>query len=314
MDGDLYDEFGNYIGPDLESDSDDDQSVYGQDNRDADEDAMEDDDDGDAEPEVAPMSVVLHEDKRYYPQAIEVYGPDVETVVQEEDAQALDKPLIEPVKHKNFQTHPGTINNETTIPMRYTDTLFVEQERGVSIKSMPVTLLLKNIKGKSHLLNIMDTPGHVNFSAVLFIDAAEGIMLNTERLLRHAIQERVPLTICVNKIDRLMLELKLPPADAYYKLRHIVDELNAMSFAAMYASAHPGASALRAGDLAAWLWGDVYFNAKTRRFTKKQPHASAQRSFVEFILEPLYKIFAQVMISLQLTRRVRGETVMSTLD
>lgn len=62
------------------------------------------------------------------------------------------------------QTHPGTINNETTIPMRYTDTLFVEQERGVSIKSMPVTLLLKDIKGKSHLLNIMDTPGHVNFS------------------------------------------------------------------------------------------------------------------------------------------------------
>lgn len=62
------------------------------------------------------------------------------------------------------QTHPGTINNETTIPIRYTDTLFVEQERGVSIKSMPVTLLLKDIKGKSHLLNIMDTPGHVNFS------------------------------------------------------------------------------------------------------------------------------------------------------
>lgn len=65
MDGDLYDEFGNYIGPDLESDSDDDQSVYGQDNRDADEDAMEEDEDADAEPEAAPMSVVLHEDKRY---------------------------------------------------------------------------------------------------------------------------------------------------------------------------------------------------------------------------------------------------------
>ncbi|KAM3957003.1 116 kDa U5 small nuclear ribonucleoprotein component [Aphomia sociella] len=393
MDGDLYDEFGNYIGPDLESDSDDEQSVYGQDNRDADEDAMEEDEDADAEPETAPMSVVLHEDKRYYPQAVEVYGPDVETVVQEEDTQALDKPLVEPVKHKKFQvqeqqlpetkydmeyladmldntnlmrnitlmghlhngktsfvdclirqTHPGTINNDTTIPMRYTDTLFVEQERGVSIKSMPVTLLLKDIKGKSHLLNIMDTPGHVNFSdevtaalrisdgAVLFVDAAEGIMLNTERLLRHAVQERVPLTICINKIDRLMLELKLPPADAYYKLRHIIDELNSMlethqpqdnpdepatifspllgnvcfasslydvcftleSFAAMYASAQQG-PALRPRDMASWLWGDVYFNAKTRRFTKKQPHASAQRSFVEFILEPLYKIFAQVV-------------------
>lgn len=65
------------------------------------------------------------------------------------------------------------------------------------------------------------------------------------------------------------------------------------SFASMYAAAHPGVG-LRAPDMAAWLWGDVYFNAKTRRFTKKQPHASAQRSFVEFILEPLYKIFAQV--------------------
>lgn len=71
------------------------------------------------------------------------------------------------------------------------------------------------------------------------------------------------------------------------------------SFAAMYAGARAGAAAgLRASELAAWLWGDVYFNAKTRRFTKKQPHASAQRSFVEFILEPLYKIFAQVKISL----------------
>lgn len=66
MDGDLYDEFGNYIGPDLESDSDDEQSVYGQgDNRDADEDAMEEDEDAEGEPEAAPMSVVLHEDKRY---------------------------------------------------------------------------------------------------------------------------------------------------------------------------------------------------------------------------------------------------------
>lgn len=49
------------------------------------------------------MAVVLHEDKRYYPTAMEVYGPDVETIVHEEDTQALDKPLIEPVKKKKFQ-------------------------------------------------------------------------------------------------------------------------------------------------------------------------------------------------------------------
>ena len=53
-------------------------------------------------------------------------------------------------------------------------------------------------------------------------------MLNTERLLKHALQEKLAVTVCINKIDRLMLELKLPPQDAYYKLRHIVEELNGL--------------------------------------------------------------------------------------
>lgn len=49
------------------------------------------------------MAVVLHEDKRYYPSSAEVFGPDVETIVQEEDTQALTVPLIAPLKHKKFQ-------------------------------------------------------------------------------------------------------------------------------------------------------------------------------------------------------------------
>lgn len=53
--------------------------------------------------EPAPLAVVLHEDKNYYPSALQVFGPEVETIVQEEDTQALDKPLIEPVKRKKFQ-------------------------------------------------------------------------------------------------------------------------------------------------------------------------------------------------------------------
>lgn len=116
MDSDLYDEFGNYIGPDLDSDDDDDHSVYGQsDQLDADDEdaanaaaaaAAAGLDDDDAEPmddDKTARAVVLHEDKRYYPTALEVYGPDVETIVQEEDAQPLDKPLIEPVKKMKFQ-------------------------------------------------------------------------------------------------------------------------------------------------------------------------------------------------------------------
>ena len=54
------------------------------------------------------------------------------------------------------------------------------------------------------------------------------VMLNTERLIKHAVQERLAVTVCINKIDRLVLELKLPPTDAYYKLRNIIEEVNSL--------------------------------------------------------------------------------------
>lgn len=56
------------------------------------------------------------------------------------------------------QTHPIYQDNEEK-NLRYTDTLFTEQERGCSIKSIPVTLLLQDVKNKSYLMNIFDTPG-----------------------------------------------------------------------------------------------------------------------------------------------------------
>lgn len=60
--------------------------------------------------ESASMSaVVLHEDKKYYPTAREVYGPDVETVVQEEDTQPLTEPIIKPIKKKKFMVKTFTL-------------------------------------------------------------------------------------------------------------------------------------------------------------------------------------------------------------
>nr|XP_061805606.1 116 kDa U5 small nuclear ribonucleoprotein component isoform X2 [Nerophis lumbriciformis] len=375
METDLYDEFGNYIGPELDSDDDDENDLDAED-RDADEGEEDDDDEqADADDDVPGMEVVLHEDKKYYPTAEEVYGPEVETIVQEEDTQPLTEPIIKPVRHKQFtlmeqelpttvydmefladlmdstelirnvtlcghlhhgKTHPE-IRKRDDIDLRYTDILFTEQERGVGIKSTPVTMVLPDSRGKSYLLNIMDTPGHVNFSdevtssirisdgVVLFIDAAEGVMLNTERLIKHAVQERMAITICINKVDRLIVELKLPPTDAYYKLRHIVDEVNGLlntystdenlvvspllgnvcfassqysicftlgSFAKIYADTYGD---INYTEFSKRLWGDIYFNPKTRKFTKKAPTSNSQRSFVEFVLEPLYKILSQVV-------------------
>lgn len=386
MDQDLYDEFGNYIGPELDSDDDDEEDSDDEREEHADREYGDDDDEMEQDDDHNEMQVVLHEDKKYYPTAEEVYGPEVETIVQEEDNQPLTEPIIAPVKKKKFamteqdlpatsynmefladlmdtpelirnvtlcghlhhgktsfvdclieQTHPEIYSSDDK-DIRYTDTLFTEQERGVSIKASPVTLVLPDSRNKSYLMNLFDTPGHVNFSdevtaafrisdgVVIFIDAAEGIMLNTERLLKHAIQEKLPVTICLNKIDRLMLELKLPPTDAYYKLRHTLEEVNSLlsvysedetgvtvspllgnvcfassyyrfcftlgSFAKIYSDSFGG---INDKEFARRLWGDIYFNSKTRKFTKKPPLSSSQRSFVEFVLEPMYKIFAQVV-------------------
>jgi U5 small nuclear ribonucleoprotein component len=63
---------------------------------------------------------------------------------------------------------------------------------------------------------------------LLVVDAAEGVMLGTEKAIKQALAEGLAITLLVNKVDRLILELKLPPTDAYFKLRHTIDEVNAL--------------------------------------------------------------------------------------
>lgn len=101
-----------------------------------------------------------------------------------------------------------------------------------------MSLVLPDFRDKSYLLNIFDTPGHPNFSdevtcalrmcdgVVLVVDALEGVMLNTERIIRYCVKEKIAISIFINKIDRLVIEIKMLPADAYLKLRHTLEEIN----------------------------------------------------------------------------------------
>ena len=110
----LYDEFGNYIGPELESDDDSEDSEDANDFEDQDMangagEGVDDDADEMALAEIEAVdggqstAIVLHEDKKYYPTASEVYGPEVETLIQEEDAQPLTEPIVAPVRKNKFQ-------------------------------------------------------------------------------------------------------------------------------------------------------------------------------------------------------------------
>lgn len=232
------------------------------------------------------------------------------------------------------KTHPDFRQTNPTKPIRFTDPLFAEQQRGISIKASPLSIVHQNLKGKSYLLNILDTPGHVNFSdevtasirlcdgVVLFVDAADGVLLNTERLLQHSLREGLTVTLCINKIDRLIFELRLPPSDAYHKLKRIIDEVNTLieaenrdhpllspllgnvcfassqysvcfsvkSFAKLYLERNKCKS-ISINQFASKLWGNYYLDTKTSRFLPKPTSKESQRSFVEFILEPLYKFF-----------------------
>eukprot|EP00493_Phyllostaurus_siculus_P026111 UN26456 len=122
--------------------------------------------------------------------------------------------------------------------LRYLDKRLDEQSRGLSIKATPISLVLQNLADKSFLVNIMDCPGHVNFSdemtagmrladgVIILVDAVEGIMLNTERAIRHAVRHGIPICLAINKIDRLILELRLLPEDCYLKMNHTINEVN----------------------------------------------------------------------------------------
>jgi 116 kDa U5 small nuclear ribonucleoprotein component len=127
--------------------------------------------------------------------------------------------------------------NNCTLP-RYTDTLQTEQVRQMSLVSTPLTTLLPDSRGKTYCVTLVDCPGHVNFhdetvaalrivdGAVLVLDVVEGIMMHTEMAVRQAISEGLPIVVVISKMDRMLVELKLPPRDAYFKLQHLLDEVN----------------------------------------------------------------------------------------
>lgn len=411
---DLYDEFGNYVGPD-DSDSDSDSlqlpervavskpdgSGQGQKESDQLEKqhglglAVANQDDALPGKNVGSTAVVLAEDKQYYPSAEEVFGPNTEVLVEEEDAQPLSEPIIAPIVelssglHENSNTipsakysrayltaavlpTPGLIRNialvghlhhgktsfadmlfetshempwskldDRSLPVRYMNTRRDEQSLNISLKTTASTFLLQNSTEKSYGFNLLDTPGHVNFmdesiaamsmadGVVLLIDVAEGIMMGTELLMKKAALMRLDIVLVISKLDRLPLELRLPPADAYHKIRHIVDSANDIiepygvlelspavgnvafasskehvcftleQFARAYIASNGGPRRfpLTASQLAARFWGDKYYDPETRRFSSKIPGGNMRRTFVEFVLEPFYKLHTAVVSS-----------------
>ncbi|KAI9512466.1 P-loop containing nucleoside triphosphate hydrolase protein [Russula earlei] len=133
--------------------------------------------------------------------------------------------------------------------IRYMDSREDEQERGITMESSAVSLRFKVLdkstdggggSPRTYVINMIDTPGHVDFAgevstasrlvdgALVLVDVVEGVSSQTVSVLRQAWTDRLRPILVINKLDRLVTELKQTPTEAYHHLSQLVEQANAV--------------------------------------------------------------------------------------
>ncbi len=137
----------------------------------------------------------------------------------------------------NLLAGAGMISEELAGKQLYLDFDEQEKERGITINAANVSMV-HEYKGEEYLINLIDTPGHVDFGGdvtramravdgvIVVVDAVEGVMPQTETVLRQALRENVKPVLFVNKVDRLIRELELTPEQMQEKLMKVIYEVN----------------------------------------------------------------------------------------
>ncbi len=131
----------------------------------------------------------------------------------------------------------GMMRMEQAGTRRMTDTTEEEQQRGITIQNTGVSMV-HNVGGNDYLINLIDTPGHVDFGgevtralravdgALVVVCAVEGAMPQTETVLKQALKERVKPVLFINKVDRLLKELKLNPQQMQERFVKMINKVN----------------------------------------------------------------------------------------
>lgn len=198
-----------------------------------------------------------------------------------------------------------------------------EKDRGITIKAMGATINFDHA-GETYKLNLVDSPGHVQFggevscalritdASLVIIDAVEGVQVQTETVLRQAIQEKIKPVLVINKIDRLFSELQEDPNRMYIRFEEQIKQIN--SLIATYSNNDPS---LQLDPLngsvifssAYYGWGfslndfakfystknggeaDRYIKMLWGRIDKR----SGNPAFCQLVMDPIYKIYTSIM-------------------
>ncbi|EXJ78845.1 elongation factor 2 [Capronia coronata CBS 617.96] len=143
----------------------------------------------------------------------------------------------------------GIISPKMAGKIRYLDSRPDEQIRGITMESSAISLYFSMMrrqqenaepKKEEYLINLIDSPGHIDFSsevstasrlcdaAIVLVDAVEGVCSQTVTVLRQVWIEKLKPLLVINKIDRLITELKMSPAEAYLHLERVLEGVNAV--------------------------------------------------------------------------------------
>lgn len=137
----------------------------------------------------------------------------------------------------NLLSGAGMISEELSGRQLFMDSDEEEQARGITIDASNVSMV-HEYAGNEFLINMIDTPGHVDFGgdvtramravdgAIVLVDAVEGPMPQTETVLRQALKEGVRPVLFINKVDRLINELKVDPQEMMIRLGRVIDKVN----------------------------------------------------------------------------------------
>jgi len=137
----------------------------------------------------------------------------------------------------NLLAGAGMISQELAGKQLAMDFVEQEQERGITIFAANVSMV-HEYHNQDYLINLIDTPGHVDFGGdvtramravdgvVVLIDAVEAVMPQTETVIRQALKERVKPILFINKVDRLIKELKLTPEQMQERFKKIITDVN----------------------------------------------------------------------------------------